>query len=325
MSRPDVWQQLQGFRLGEPLTRLVEFIVGLPDKWETRTPITLQAITTTASEVLEATATAMTLPSTGGREAGASTEGQQFFGLFASRYFVCGLAVAFVISRIHVLVRRQRVRPVGAVARVAVYAPAHLLLLRAFVRVCVALSSSSSSSELSGEERWMAGPVSRVAVEAQRRWKVGPVTAAQAVWESFFAACIFDCVDVFVARLEGSPCAPYEYIGGVVERMSLFYFYNASRRIHELALHGVAEKLLVSHLLIAVPSGWQWRMLPTGVGNLLMLHHFWFSMRHFSALPTAMYPFVQVVSMALLAMALAIVLATVAVRWLAATVDRLAI
>ncbi|KAJ2908764.1 hypothetical protein GGI21_002558 [Coemansia aciculifera] len=171
----------------------------------------------------------------------------------------------------------------------------------------------------------MAGPVSRVAVEAQRRWKVGPVTAAQAVWESFFAACIFDCVDVFVARLEGSPCAPYEYIGGVVERMSLFYFYNASRRIHELALHGVAEKLLVSHLLIAVPSGWQWRMLPTGVGNLLMLHHFWFSMRHFSALPTAMYPFVQVVSMALLAMALAIVLATVAVRWLAATVDRLAI
>ncbi|KAJ2635654.1 hypothetical protein GGF44_003290, partial [Coemansia sp. RSA 1694] len=319
MSRPDVWQQLQEFRLGEPLTRLVEFFVGLPDRWEARTPLALPSAvastTTAAAAAAEAAAPTMAAPSTG-REA----EGLQLFGLFASRYFVCGLAVGFVISRIHVLVRRQRVRPVGALARVALYAPAHLLLLRALVRACVALASSDDAGA-----RWMAGPVARVAEEARRRWGVGAVAAGQAVWESFFAACVFDCVDVFVARLEGSPCAPYEYIGGVVERMSLCYFYGASARIHELALLGVVEKLLLSHVLVAVPSGWQWRLVPTGAGSLLALHHFAFSMRRFDPSPAGMYPFVQVLSMALLAMALAIVLATVAVRWLAATVDRLAI
>ncbi|KAJ2747477.1 hypothetical protein GGI20_000466 [Coemansia sp. BCRC 34301] len=320
MSRPDVWQQLHEFQLGEPLTRLVEYLAGLPSKWEARTPVTLQSvIASTTAKVIEATtATSTTLPKAD-REM-SSTESLQLFGLFASRYFICGLAAGFVISRVHVLVRRQRVRPVGGVARVALYAPVHILLLRAFVRACVALSSSGASVE-----RWMEGPVNRVATMAQQQWGMGEVTAVQAVWESFFASCVFDCIDVFVARLEGSPCAPYEYIGGMIERMSLFYFYGASVRIHELALLGVAEKLLVSHVLATFPSGWQWRLLPTGAANLLVLHHFAFSMRHFSPQPQAMYPFVQVLSMTLVAMAMAIVAATVAVRWLASTVDRFGI
>ncbi|KAJ2881310.1 hypothetical protein H4R27_004168 [Coemansia aciculifera] len=318
MSSADVWQQLHEFRLGAPLNQLVEFLVGLPNKWETRTAATAQEVIASSTTVV---ATATALPSMGGQAAvTSSSEGLQLFGLFASRYFVCGLAVGFAISRIHVLVRRQRVRPVGAVARVAIYAPAHALLLRALVRTCVALDSNDTPVG-----RWMAGPVGRVAQEAQQRWGVGSVTAAQAVWESFFASCIFDCIDVFVARLEGSPCAPYEYIGGVVERMSLYYFYSASMRIHELALLSVIDKLMLSHVLVAVPSGWQWRLLPTAVANMLLLHHFVFSMRHFVSLPQSMYPFVQVLSMALLAVSLAIVMVTVAVRWLATTVDRLGI
>ncbi|KAJ2100846.1 hypothetical protein GGI09_002073 [Coemansia sp. S100] len=320
MSSADVWQQLHEFRLGGPLNQLVEFIVGLPSKWETHIAVTAQEAIASSTTTLVATTTTA-LPNMGGQAAvtSSSSEGLQLFGLFASRYFVFGLAVGFAISRIHVLVRRQRVRPVGAVARVAIYAPVHALLLRALVRACVALDSNDTPTG-----RWMAGPVGRVAQEA-RQWGVGPVTAAQAVWEAFFASCIFDCIDVFVARLEGSPCAPYEYIGGVVERMSLYYFYGASMRIHELALLSVIEKLMLSHVLVAVPSGWQWRLLPTAVANMLLLHHFVFSMRHFVSLPQSMYPFVQVLSMALLAVSLAIVMVTVAVRWLATTVDRLGI
>ncbi|KAJ2840421.1 hypothetical protein FBU31_000428 [Coemansia sp. 'formosensis'] len=321
MSSADVWQQLHEFRLGGPLNQLVEFLVGLPNKWETRTGVTVQeVVASSTTSTLMATETSA-LPSMGGQAAvTSSSEGLQLFGLFASRYFVCGLAVGFAISRIHVLVRRQRVRPVGALARMAIYAPAHALLLRALVRVCVALDSNDNQVG-----RWMAGPVGRVSREAQQWWGVGSVTAAQAVWEAFFASCIFDCVDVFVARLEGSPCAPYEYIGGVVERMSLYYFYGASMRIHELALLNVVEKLMLSHVLVAVPSGWQWRLLPTAAANMLLLHHFVFSMRNFVPLPQTMYPFVQVLSMALLAVSLAIVVVTVAVRWLANTVDRLGI
>ncbi|KAJ2031637.1 hypothetical protein IWW57_000618 [Coemansia sp. S610] len=324
MSSPDVWQQLHEFRLGGPLNQLVEFLVGLPGKWETRAAVTAQEVILSSTTETPATVVATaptTPPSMGGQVAVTSApEGLQLFGIFASRYFVCGLVFGYAISRIHVLVRRQRVRPVGVLARVAIHAPAHALLLRALVRICVALDGYEAPAV-----RWVAGPVGRVAQEAQQRWGVGPVTAAQAVWEAFFASCVFDCIDVFVARLEGSPCAPYEYIGGVVERMSLYYFYGASMRIHELALLSVVEKLMLSHVLVAVPSGWQWRLLPTAMANMLLLHHFVFSMRHFSPAPQSMYPFVQVLSMALLAVSLAIVMVTVAVRWLAITVDRLGI
>ncbi|KAJ2491780.1 hypothetical protein IWW37_001979 [Coemansia sp. RSA 2050] len=323
MSSPDVWQQLHEFRLGGPLNQLVDFLVGLPSMWETSAAATVQEVTpsTTKATSTPVATTTTAPPNVSGQAAMTPTsEGLQLFGIFASRYFVCGLVFGYAISRIHMLVRRQRVRPVGALARVAIHAPAHALLLRALVRICAALDSNEAPAV-----RWMAGPVGHVAQEAQQWWGLGPVTAAQAVWEAFFASCIFDCIDVFVARLEGSPCAPYEYIGGVVERMSLYYFYGASVRIHELALLSVVEKLMLSHVLVAVPSGWQWRLLPTAAANMLLLHHFVFSMRHFSSSPQSMYPFVQVLSMALLAVSLAIVTVTVAVRWLAITVDRLGI
>ncbi|KAJ2339587.1 hypothetical protein GGF43_006612, partial [Coemansia sp. RSA 2618] len=123
-------------------------------------------------------------------------------------------------------------------------------------------------------------------------------------------------------RLEGSPCAPYEFIGELVERTSLYYFYGASVRIQELALLGVVEKLLLGAVLLALPNGWRWRLVPTAASNVLMLHHFVLSMRS-PAAPHAMYPFVQVLSMALLAVSLAIVLVTAAIHSLARAVDRL--
>ncbi|KAJ1894211.1 hypothetical protein LPJ66_005325, partial [Kickxella alabastrina] len=121
-----------------------------------------------------------------------------------------------------------------------------------------------------------------------------------------------------------SLCAPYEYIGGLVEHTSLYYFYGGSLRIQELALLNVFEKLLVSHTLMMVTNGWQWRLLPTGAANLLMLHHFVFSMCNYAGHQN-MYPFVQVMSMSLLGISFLIVLTTVSIRWLAATIDRLGV
>ncbi|KAJ2371601.1 hypothetical protein H4S02_009496, partial [Coemansia sp. RSA 2611] len=167
--------------------------------------------------------------------------------------------------------------------------------------------------------RWMQGAVGAVAGMARRH---GMDASGGALWASFATACVFDCVDVFVARLEGSPCAPYEYIGGLIERTSLYYFYGGSVRIQELALLNALEKLLLGSVLLALPNGWRWRLIPTAAANLLMLHHFVFSMRSPSA-PHAMYPFVQVLSMSLLGVSLAIVLVTAAVHSLARIVDRL--
>ncbi|KAJ2288542.1 Required for respiratory growth protein 9 mitochondrial [Coemansia sp. RSA 355] len=147
-------------------------------------------------------------------------------------------------------------------------------------------------------------------------------TADGAMWAAFSAVCLFDCVDVFVARLEGSPCAPYEFIGELIERTSLFYFYGTSVRVQELALLGVVEKLLLGAVLLALPNGWRWRLIPTAISNVLRLMHFAASMCSQST-PYAIYPLVHVMSMALLAVSLAIVLVTVAVLSLARLVDRL--
>ncbi|KAJ2816516.1 hypothetical protein IWW50_006474, partial [Coemansia erecta] len=242
--------------------------------------------------------------------------GVQLLGLFGSRFFLFAVLIGFVISRIHVLVHRPRVRALGAVARVALYAPVQVLLWRALAQISVVLDAQRAR----GEQRWMGGAVAAAAAAARRRGV--EATAGGALWAAFAATCVFDCVDVFVARLEGSPCAPYEFIGELVERTSLYYFYGASVRIQELALLGVVEKLLLGAVLLALPNGWRWRLVPTAASNVLMLHHFVLSMRS-PAAPHAMYPFVQVLSMALLAVSLAIVLVTAAIHSLARAVDRL--
>ncbi|KAI9500194.1 hypothetical protein BX070DRAFT_255250 [Coemansia spiralis] len=251
-----------------------------------------------------------------------SSEGVQLFGLFVSPYFLFSIFIGFIISRIHVLVHRQRVRPLGILARVALYTPAHLLLLRTMVIDCVALSNSSHRQHV---RPWMQTVVDLISRVAQQQGLVssdGEIPAGRALWLSFATYCIFDCVDVFVARLEGSPCAPYEYIGGLIERTSLYYFYGGSFRIQELGLLHVLEKVLLSHVLILFENGWRWRLIPTGIANMLMLHHFLFSVRNYTG-SYSVYPFVEVLSMVLLGISLVIVLATVLIRWLASTVDRL--
>ncbi|KAJ2716293.1 hypothetical protein H4R19_000733 [Coemansia spiralis] len=308
---PDVWQQLREFRLGDPLSRLVGYIAALLG-------------TAAAAKPEPAAAAAVYEPATiitaEPVAATAASEGMQIFGLFASRYFVFALFVGFVISRIHVLVHRPRVRSLGLAARMGLYLPAYLLLARAAAVVCVALDAAQRGQVL----LWARPAVELVSRVAQQRWGVdaAAVSAEGALWQAFAAACIFDCVDVFVARLEGSPCVSYEYIGGLIERTSLSYFYSGSVRIQELAMLAVVERLLLAHTLMALPSGWRWRLVPTGVANALVLHHFVFSMRNHTG-PRSMYPLVQVLSMTLVGLSVVIVLTTVAIHWLARCIDRL--
>ncbi|KAJ2779508.1 hypothetical protein GGI15_003849, partial [Coemansia interrupta] len=318
-STPDVWQQLQDWRIGAPLTRLVNYIVALPELWDPVPTTHPAGISDTAVSANQGGSTSSVAPQV-------VSEGTQLFGLFVSRYFLLAMLIGFIISRIHVLVHRQRVRPLGILARVAVYMPTHLLLLRTLAVICTALDREDQSSKRTLP--WMHDPIEHVAKFARGHSWIGVGSSnadpGHALWLSFATTCLFDCVDVFVARLEGSPCAPYEYIGGLIERTSLYYFYGGSLRIQELALLNVLEKLLLSHMLIMVTNGWQWRLVPTGTASLLMLHHFVFSMRNYAG-SQAMYPFVQVLSMLLLGMSLLIVLTTVSIRWLAHTVDRLGI
>ncbi|KAJ2468300.1 hypothetical protein GGI02_003745 [Coemansia sp. RSA 2322] len=306
----DVWQQLHELRLGGRLTRAMEFLAGLAGKREAAS--VMSAPTLTVATLSAAAAATPEAPATG--RPLAAGDAAQVFGLFASRYFLLAAVVGFTLSRIHVLVYRRRVRPVAAWARVALYVPAQVVLARAALAVCVGLDGGGG-----GGARWMGGAVAGAA-RVGRAWGVG---AESSVWQAFVAACAFDCVDVFVARLEGSAWAAHESIGGVVERMALFHFYGASARMQEVALIGVCEKLLVGGVLAAVAGGWRWRLVPTGVGSALMLHHFAFSLRH--PQPHAAYPFVHMLSMALLAVALAIVAITAAIRGLAAAVDRVAV
>ncbi|KAJ1646838.1 hypothetical protein LPJ64_001722 [Coemansia asiatica] len=336
-TSPDVWQQLQGFQAGPRFTWLVDYIAAIPELWGPWTATTQKINTavnglaiTAAEKTITATTPTQQLSSEHimSMALPVAPEGTQLFGLFVSRYFLLALLIGFVISRIHVLVHRQRVRPLGVWPRIAVYLPTHLLLLRALTVICVALEKNSRTTP-NRTKPWMQMPIgyaSRVARE--HRWiGIGEETAgdvAHALWLSFATICLFDCVDVFVARLEGSPCAPYEYIGGLIERTSLYYFYGGSLRIQELVLLSVLEKLLLSHTLLLVTNGWQWRLVPTGIANLLTLHHFFFSMRNYTG-SQAMYPFVQVLSMVLLGMSLLIVVTTVSIRWLAFTIDRLGI
>ncbi|KAJ2378550.1 hypothetical protein IW150_000734, partial [Coemansia sp. RSA 2607] len=293
-STPDVWQQLQDWRIGVPLTRLVSYIVALPELWE-------PAPTTQTAGVSDTTGTTNQSDSISSSALPGTPEGTQLFGLFVSRYFLLAVLIGFIISRIHVLVHRQRVRPLGILVRVAVYMPTHLLLLRTLFVVCTALSNEGQTTKRTPP--WMQTPIEHVAKFAREQSWMGiggtNTDPRNALWLSFATTCLFDCVDVFVARLEGSPCAPYEYIGGLIERTSLYYFYGGSLRIQELALLNVLEKLLLSHMLIMVTNGWQWRLVPTGTASLLMLHHFVFSMRNYAG-SQAMYPFVQVMSMVLL-------------------------
>ncbi|KAI8325689.1 hypothetical protein GQ54DRAFT_254261 [Martensiomyces pterosporus] len=244
-------------------------------------------------------------------------DGIQLFGLFASRYFLFALFSGFIISRIQVLVSRQRVRPLHTLARIALYAPCHMLLLRAVALMCAALDQERQDHQV----QWMHQPISYVARQVTRQWGDKSVTPESALWLVFATTCAFDCMEVFISRLEGSPCSPYEHIGNLMERTSLYYFYGGSVRIHELALLNALERSMLSHLLILVSNGWQWRLVPTAIASLLMLHHFLFSMQNAMGLPV-LYPFVQVLSMALLGVSLIIVLATVAIRWLAHLVDR---
>ncbi|KAI7827775.1 hypothetical protein BX661DRAFT_182420, partial [Kickxella alabastrina] len=299
---------LYDFRIGDPFNRLVDYLVALPAAWEpehaNKQPFEPLAPATTMAAAIK------TQYTSGGIAASVQPRAYSCSG------FLClALFIGFIISRIHVLVHRQRVRPLGMWVRVAVYLPTHLLLLRTLSIVCVTLDRSDRSSH--GATPWMQGPIEYVSRFAQEQgWAEQGDNAgdsAHALWLSFATTCLFDCVDVFVARLEGSLCAPYEYIGGLVEHTSLYYFYGGSLRIQELALLNVFEKLLVSHTLMMVTNGWQWRLLPTGAANLLMLHHF------------NMYPFVQVMSMSLLGISFLIVLTTVSIRWLAATIDRLGV
>ncbi|KAJ2664921.1 hypothetical protein IWW48_000535 [Coemansia sp. RSA 1200] len=343
---PDVWQQLQEFRFGVSLPKLFDYIAFLPVAWETSSA-TLEAQGTTdtstphkgqnnrqfgsaalplqsgaAAAAGEALAAASKVSGRSSIGVLPTTEGTQLFGFFVSPYFLFSIFIGFVISRIHVLVHRQRVRPLGMLARIAIYSPAYFLLLRAFAIDCIALSTSSLRQYI---HMWMETPVDLVSSFVQNHGIVAgdsPIAASRALWLSFSTCCIFDCIDVFVARLEGSPCAPYEYIGGLVERTSLYYFYGGSFRIQELGLLHVLEKLFLSHILIVFENGWRWRLVPTAIANALMLHHFVFSVRNYTS-HHSVYPFVQVLSMALLAVSMVIVSTTVLVHWLASTIDRL--
>ncbi|PIA15817.1 hypothetical protein COEREDRAFT_93026 [Coemansia reversa NRRL 1564] len=243
---------------------------------------------------------------------GGTEEGRQVLGLLGSRYVALAIAVGFVISRVHVLVHRPQVRTLGAALRVALYGPVAGLLIRALLAQSTALAGRGTGA-------WMAA-VTEHAAQLGRSAGV-EASAGAALWQAYVAMCAFDCVDVFVARLEGSACVASEYMGGVVERTALFHFYGASTRVQELAMACVAEKLLQAVLLLAVRGGWRWRLLPTAAGNALLLHHFVFSMRHG---PRAAYPLVQVLAMTLISVALAVVVVTVAVSGLARAVDCLA-
>ncbi|KAJ2344550.1 hypothetical protein GGF43_005429, partial [Coemansia sp. RSA 2618] len=229
---PDVWQQLQQLRLGDPFRRVLElsgrWVLELSGRWTEHAATQTQMQTQPQAQ-----------PQTHPQTHPAAPEGVQLLGLFGSRFFLFAVLIGFVISRIHVLVHRPRVRALGAVARVALYAPVQVLLWRALAQTSVVLDAQRAR----GEQRWMGGAVAAAAAAARRRGV--EATAGGALWAAFAATCVFDCVDVFVARLEGSPCAPYEFIGELVERTSLYYFYGASVRIQELALLGVVEKLLL--------------------------------------------------------------------------------
>ncbi|KAJ2084090.1 hypothetical protein H4R24_000299 [Coemansia sp. RSA 988] len=243
---------------------------------------------------------------------GGTEDGRQVLGLLGSRYVGLAIAVGFVISRVHVLVHRPRMRTLDAWLRIALYGPVAGLLAWALLTQSTALSGRGADAWMGAATEHL-GRVGRAAgVE---------VPAASALWQAFVAMCAFDCVDVFVARLEGSMCMAGEYMGGVVERTALFHFYGASTRVQELALACVAEKLLQALLLLAVRGGWRWRLLPTAAGNALLLHHFVFSMRHG---PRAAYPLVQVLAMSLSLVALAVVAVTIAISGLARAVDCLA-
>ncbi|KAJ1735421.1 hypothetical protein LPJ72_001889 [Coemansia sp. Benny D160-2] len=243
---PDVWQQLQEFRLGVSLPKLFDYIAFLPVAWE---------------------ASSATLEAQGTTDTSTPHKGQ------SSRQF--GSAALPLQS--------------GAGAGAAATAGEALA------------TASKNHGIVAGDS---------------------PIAASRALWLSFSTCCIFDCIDVFVARLEGSPCAPYEYIGGLVERTSLYYFYGGSFRIQELGLLHVLEKLFLSHILIVFENGWRWRLVPTAVANALMLHHFVFSVRNYTS-HHSVYPFVQVLSMALLAVSMVIVSTTVLIHWLASTIDKL--
>ncbi|KAJ2781060.1 hypothetical protein H4R18_003107 [Coemansia javaensis] len=302
-----VWEELREFRVGGPLSRLVELVAGLPSVRGVR-----EAPPAVAAAAAEAAAAAA-----GPKAAG---EGSQIFGLFASRYFLFGAFAGFVISRIHALVHRQRVRALGPAVRGALYGPALVLVVRAMAALVRGLDAARAQWRV---RLWLQPAIQGAA----RRWAAGAcadadAAAGAALWQGFVAWCVFDCVDVFVARLEGSPCVPYEYIGGLIERTSLYYFYGMSARIHELALIALAEKLMLGATLVALPSGWRWRLVPTGIANALMMHHFFFAARNHTG-PRSTYPIVQTLSMLLLAAAAVIVLTTVAIHWLARAVDRL--
>ncbi|KAJ2559237.1 hypothetical protein EV175_000434 [Coemansia sp. RSA 1933] len=336
VSTPDVWQQLSEIQFGAALTKLFDYVAFVPIMWEASTTIVDTHSVETSTPYSEpnnrqygqagtARETFVRPPRVVSRSSIGvvpTNPGTQLFGLFVSPYFLFSIFIGFVISRIHVLVHRQRVRPIGVLARVALYAPAYILLLRAIALNCVALSGSTVRHHV---HAWMQTPVDFVSKTVHQYGIVArdePIAASRALWLSFLTCCVFDCIDVFVARLEGSPCAPYEYIGGLIERTSLYYFYGGSYRIQELGLLDVLEKLLLSHMFMVFESGWRWRFVPTGIANVLMLHHFLFSVRNYTG-SHSVYPFVQVMSMALLGVSLVIVATTVLIRWLAITVDRL--
>ncbi|KAJ1800615.1 hypothetical protein LPJ59_000962 [Coemansia sp. RSA 2399] len=340
-STPDVWQQLNAIQFGASLTKLFDYIAFVPIIWEeSTTTIKVHSIETSTLHSDRSNikyGSTATFPNTPAAETFIrpsrviskssigvvpTNPGTQLFGLFVSPYFLFSIFIGFVISRIHVMVHRQRVRPIGLLARVAIYAPIYALLLRTIAIDCVALSGSPLRQHV---HPWMQTTVDFVSKVVQRYGIVasdGPIESSRSLWLSFSACCIFDCIDVFVARLEGSPCAPYEYIGGLIESTSLYYFYGGSFRIQELGLLHVLEKLLLSHTLMLFESGWRWRLIPTGIANVLMLHHFLFSVRNYTG-SYSVYPFVQVLSMALLGVSLVIVSTTVLIRWLASTVDKL--
>ncbi|KAJ2837229.1 hypothetical protein J3B01_002282 [Coemansia erecta] len=314
---PDVWQQLQQLRLGDPVRWALELpsrlMQGLPVRWVRELPDKLTDDTVQTGTQGAAPARSVL---SGDAMLATGAEGVHILGMFGSRFFLAAMLAGFVISRIHVLVHRQRVRALGAAARIALHLPVQLLLWRALAQVSVVLAAQDTQG---GLLRMKA--VVSAAAEAAHACGVD-ATADGAMWAAFSAVCLFDCVDVFVARLEGSPCAPYEFIGELIERTSLFYFYGTSVRVQELALLGVVEKLLLGAVLLALPNGWRWRLIPTAISNVLRLMHFAASMCSQST-PYAIYPLVHVMSMALLAVSLAIVLVTVAVLSLARLVDRL--
>lgn len=308
----NVWQQLNDMQFGRPITWLVNYmnsILPTPTTDQPANPAIRPYIPTDGSQ--QAAGTVVTTPG--------AADGMQLFGLFVSRYFLMSVLAGFTISRIHLLVHRIRRRPVRLLTRLAIHSPAYVLLVRSFLLTCLALNQQQQQ-----QTQWMQQPISyisQITLQFFPHWHPNNSSASlgdRALWLSFATICLFDCVDVFVARLEGSPCAPYEYIGGLLERMPLYYFYGTSIRVQELALLHVLEKWLLSHCFILLASGWRWRLVPTGIVNLLMLHHFVYSVLH---TPT-LYPLVQILSMLLFAGSLTIVLVTVSVRRLAYLVDK---